>query len=146
MPPSAKERETMSQMLSTKEAAAEIGTDARTLRKFIRSDSCSFDAVGQGKRYEFSKKDVNQLKKAFLAWSGGAPSKKNKAMEQAEAARAKGHEHDGEEFEPDALVEDDNNEPAEVEWTDDAEADLDAIEGPSDEDLDDIEIQDIDLD
>lgn len=132
----------MSQMLSTKEAAAEIGTDARTLRKFIRSDSCSFDAVGQGKRYEFSKKDVNQLKKAFLAWSGGSTPKKTKKDNMGQTAPEDG-------FIPDDLVEDDNSEPAEVEWTDDAEADLETIEGPSDEellDIEDIEIEDIDLD
>lgn len=58
--------------LSVKEAAAEIGTDPRTLRKFIRSNSCDFDPVGQGNRYEFTKGEVGKLKKQFLAWSGGA--------------------------------------------------------------------------
>lgn len=57
--------------LSAKDAAKALGTDARTLRKFIRSDSCDFEPVGQGSRYEFTKGDLGKLKKQFLAWGGG---------------------------------------------------------------------------
>jgi hypothetical protein len=150
----------MSQKLSTKEAAAEIGTDARTLRKFIRSESCEFDAVGQGKRYEFSKGEVNKLKKAFLAWSGGAAPKKTKRDAEPETGdivdELTGDLLDMTQEELDALGDaiGDQDEvdrtTEEVDLDDDGEpVDLEDLDGPSDDDLidiDDIEIEDIDLD
>lgn len=55
--------------ISAKGAAREFHTDARTLRKFLRSDSCTFDAVGQGQRYEFTRADMRKLKKQFDKWN-----------------------------------------------------------------------------
>lgn len=52
------------QKFSAKEAAAKLGTDARTLRKFIRS-SDDFEAVGQGNRYEFTSQQIKALEKKF---------------------------------------------------------------------------------
>jgi DNA-binding transcriptional MerR regulator len=50
---------------SAKEVARALGTDARTLRKFLRSEASPFEAVGQGGRYNFDDEDVEVLRKAF---------------------------------------------------------------------------------
>lgn len=125
--------------LSAKQAAIQLNTDARTLRKFLRA-SDEFDAVGQGNRYEFDSKEMKKLKKSFAAWSG----KKTKTEKRAPEPETEDivDETTGD------LVEDDNSEPAEVEWTDDADADLEAIEGPDDEELEalEAEIEEVDLD
>ena len=51
-------------MLSAKEAAKAIGTDARTLRKFLRKKS---GKVGQGNRWLIDPDDVDDLKAEFEA-------------------------------------------------------------------------------
>jgi hypothetical protein len=50
------------------EAAEKIGTDAKTLRRFIRSSKSTFKAVGSGARYEFDEKDIPTLRKKFVEW------------------------------------------------------------------------------
>jgi len=57
--------------ISAKAAAREFGTTARTLRKFLRSEDCPFDAVGQGRRYEFTPKQVRKLHRLFDEWNNG---------------------------------------------------------------------------
>lgn len=66
------ERETY----SAKQAALRLGTDARTFRKFLRSSHCSFEAVGQGKRYEFEATELKALKDEFQAWRTYAESRR----------------------------------------------------------------------
>ena len=53
--------------LSAKEAATRLGTDARTLRKFLRATR---DGVGQGNRWsiEGSVKEIDKLTKEFQVW------------------------------------------------------------------------------
>jgi len=53
---------------TAKGVAHELGTDARTLRKFLRSEDSPFEAVGQGARYAFDAEDVKLLKQAFQAF------------------------------------------------------------------------------
>lgn len=53
---------------SAKQVATRIGTDAKTLRKFLRSTASPYQAVGQGKRYEFPIRDLKTIKKAFDKW------------------------------------------------------------------------------
>lgn len=72
----------MAEKLSAKQAAIEIGTDARTLRKFLRSDASAFDAVGQGNRYEFSNGDLKKLKKQFIAWNNSGKKAAEKVIEE----------------------------------------------------------------
>lgn len=67
--------------ISAKAAAREFGSDARTLRKFLRSDQSPFEAVGQGRRYEFNRKQMDKLGKQFKAW---LEEKKAKAIEVEE--------------------------------------------------------------
>lgn len=58
----------MTATFSAKQVATRIGTDAKTLRKFLRSSSSPFDAVGQGKRYEFTTRELAQIREAFNKW------------------------------------------------------------------------------
>lgn len=53
---------------SAKQVAARLGTDARTFRKFLRSSHSTAEAVGQGKRYDFSADNFGKVKQEFLAW------------------------------------------------------------------------------
>ena len=71
---------TKTEPLSAKEAATELGTDARTLRKFLRKKN---GLVGQGQRWAIDRKDLKALKKEFDAWaSGAAASKADKATKE----------------------------------------------------------------
>lgn len=111
---------------SAKQAAIQLGTDARTLRKFIRA-SDDFDSVGQGNRYEFTSKEIKAMKKKFDAWSSKKPAKVNGTKVKDEVLDADIEEQD------------------EIDRTTE-EVDLDADDEPALEDLDpsdeDIEIED----
>lgn len=50
--------------------ATEFGTDARTVRKFLRSDASGVEAVGKGARYSLptAKREIAALKKRFTSW------------------------------------------------------------------------------
>jgi hypothetical protein len=61
----------MPETFSAKQVAVRIGTDAKTLRKFLRSSASPYEAVGQGGRYEFPKGDLAKIKKHFLQWQQG---------------------------------------------------------------------------
>lgn len=67
---------TKTEPLSAKEAAKELGTDARTLRKFLRKKN---GLVGQGQRWAIDPKGLKKLKKEFDAWNKGAEDKAAKA-------------------------------------------------------------------
>lgn len=74
--------------LSASDMAAAVGTDPRTLRKFLRASS-HFEACGQGKRYTFTKKDVASVKKHFAAWRKETEraSANKKAEKEAKASK-----------------------------------------------------------
>lgn len=55
-------------LLTTREVAEELGTDPRTLRKFLRDDS-TIENAGKGNRYEFRRNQLKSLKKGFASWS-----------------------------------------------------------------------------
>lgn len=60
--------------LTAKEVAERLETDARTFRKFVRSEvkanggEVGVDTPGKGKRYSFESKEISGLKKRFAAW------------------------------------------------------------------------------
>jgi hypothetical protein len=117
--PRTEERQTMTETktFSAKEVARELGTDARTLRKFLRSDASPVEPPGQGGRYEFTSKQVKKVKRAFDAWgTKKTTTKTTKSLPLKDAE--------------------------EVLNTDDP-ADLEDLDGPNDEDL--IDLDDIDL-
>lgn len=51
-----------------KQVARRIGTDAKTFRKWLRSEDSPYIAVGQGSRYEFPVEDLNDIRNAFNEW------------------------------------------------------------------------------
>lgn len=55
--------------LTVKEAAIECNTDARTLRKFLRSTESPIAPVGKGSRYAIERKAMRSLKTRFTAWN-----------------------------------------------------------------------------
>jgi hypothetical protein len=61
--------------LTTKEAAEKLGTDPRSLRKFLRSETVENggtvgeDTPGKGGRYSLEAKEFRSLQKRFNAWS-----------------------------------------------------------------------------
>lgn len=113
--------------LSAKEAALRLGTNARTLRKFLRSKQSPFEPVGQGNRYEFTAGDIKKLKKAFNSWAKGSADRTvDRGVRQQDIVDRTTEEVDI----------DDAGDPIELDPTD---ADLAALE-------DELEIEEIDLD
>lgn len=55
--------------LSAKEAARELGCDARTFRKFMRAITAKEDQPGQGNRYQIEEKSIKKLKQRFEEWN-----------------------------------------------------------------------------
>lgn len=108
--------------ITTTELATELGTDSRTVRKFLRADARSRgEAIpGKGARWSIERREVRSLKKRFDAWSA--------AQDEAREARAK-VEHS---------VAPDNGEVTESE-TEESLDSLDSLEGPSDAELAELE-------
>lgn len=63
----------MATALTTAQVATKLQTDARTLRKFLRSPDSTFTPVGQGKKYQLQDTDLPSLREQFKAWSDGKP-------------------------------------------------------------------------
>lgn len=61
----------MTNTISTVEFAAELDTDTRTARKFLRSITPKEDQPGKGARWAITgtKTNLNKMRKQFSAWS-----------------------------------------------------------------------------
>lgn len=120
------ERETY----TAKQVATRCGTDPKTMRKFFRSKASTVEPVGQGGRYEFDGDDLPQIKAEFEAWTKGT---------KAGPAAGKGPKSQSKP-KPKAAA------PAVVEVEEDDE-ELDDLEGPGEDELDDegIDVDDLDL-
>lgn len=65
----------MAATLTVKEVAEQLGTDPRTLRKFLRSEvkeaggQIGEDTPGKGGRYSIESRSVKGLAKRFGAWT-----------------------------------------------------------------------------
>lgn len=55
--------------ITTTELADKLGTDGRTLRKFLRSENGLNTRVGKGHRWSIEAKQVRSLTKRFTAWT-----------------------------------------------------------------------------
>lgn len=57
--------------ITTAEFAAELDTDTRTVRKFLRSITPKEDQPGKGARWvlEGNKRSINQMRKQFAEWT-----------------------------------------------------------------------------
>jgi len=55
--------------MDTSAVASAIGTDPRTLRRFLRSSQSAFQAVGCGARYDFTEEDILPIREGFIRWN-----------------------------------------------------------------------------
>lgn len=55
--------------ITVQDLAQELGTDARTTRKFLRSVTPKDDQPGKGSRWSIEKKEIRSLRKKFTAFS-----------------------------------------------------------------------------
>lgn len=85
--------------ITTTEFAAELGTDTRTARKFLRSITPKDEQPGKGSRWaiEGNKRSLTSMKKQFNEWSAkqaqDAAERANKKAEDA-AAEVEENEED----------------------------------------------------
>ena len=56
---------------SAKQVARQLGTEAKTLRKFFRDPKSDYEPVGQGGRYDFPESEIPKIREAFVAWNAG---------------------------------------------------------------------------
>lgn len=54
---------------SATQTAEMIGTDAKTLRRFLREND-AYRNPGSGKRYVFTAREVESVRRAFASWQG----------------------------------------------------------------------------
>lgn len=64
--------------LTTADAAAELGTDPRTLRKFLRATTPKDSQPGKGSRYSLKgdARSLAAMKKKFIAWTEAEAAKR----------------------------------------------------------------------
>lgn len=55
--------------LTAKELAQDLGTDGRTVRKFLRSITPVEDRPGKGSRWTIERKEVRSLRTKFSKWN-----------------------------------------------------------------------------
>lgn len=60
----------MAATLSAKDVAQALDTDARTARKFLRSE---LGTIGKGKRWAIEAKQMRSLKSKFAKWNDARP-------------------------------------------------------------------------
>jgi hypothetical protein len=116
--------------LSAKEAARELGTDARTFRKFMRATTAKEDQPGQGNRYAIKKTSIKKLKTAFDEWN----KPKQKAVPLADEDKL-----DDEALEEMMISEDEDFLADEVDVDEPSDEELGEIEGEEDFDLTNVE-------
>jgi hypothetical protein len=81
-------------VLTTAQVAEKLGTDARTLRKFLRSDACKVESVGKGSRYQIEAKQVQQLRSQFTKWGAAQDEKPKTVTTKTETAPAEVSTHE----------------------------------------------------
>lgn len=64
----------MDAQLTSAQVAAEVGTDSKTLRRFLRATP-EWANPGSGGRYAFARSDVAKIKKQFPKWVAGETAK-----------------------------------------------------------------------
>ena len=74
--------------ITTTEFAAELNTDTRTARKFLRSITPKEDQPGKGSRWviEGNKRDLAKMRKQFAEWTAAAEAKKAAEVEEPKDA------------------------------------------------------------
>lgn len=69
----------MTKIITPKELAVTLETDARTVRKFLRADAKAngTETPGKGSRWEIEAKTVRSLQKRFNAWNAARAEKQD---------------------------------------------------------------------
>jgi predicted transcriptional regulator len=67
--------------ITTAEFAAELGTDTRTVRKFLRAITPKDEQPGKGSRWvlEGNKRSLTAMRKQFAEWTAAREAAKNEA-------------------------------------------------------------------
>lgn len=118
----------MTTTISTKEFAAHLSTDARTLRKFLRSITPKSEQPGKGSRWELAgtKTAIAKARKQFAAWQEEeAKRNADRAAKVAAELAAK--------VEANAAIAEDSDEDAELD-DDPSDEDIAELDEDSDED------------
>lgn len=70
----------MTNTMTTAQVAAELETDGRTLRKFLRATTPKDEQPGKGARWEIpgTKTNLNKLRKQFNEWHAAQADEKAK--------------------------------------------------------------------
>jgi hypothetical protein len=78
----------MSKTITPTELAQELGTDGRTVRKFLRSTTPKEQHPGKGSRWELdgTKRGVTQMTKRFNDWKAQQDAAKTAREEKANEA------------------------------------------------------------
>ena len=72
------------QVMTPADLATELGSDARTVRKFLRSITPRDEQPGKGSRWSIEKKQLRSLRSKFAKWEADAAA----ARAAREAAKA----------------------------------------------------------
>lgn len=122
-------------MLTAKAAASMLGTDGRTLRKFLRK---KYGVLGQGKRWEVDPDDIEELKAEFANFGRSTKSDDDEDDEpKAKATKPKGKKVTQKAPPLDPIY--DEIEDLDDLDDDDIVDDLESLEGPEDDELEEIE-------
>lgn len=78
----------MATTLTPKELALKFETDARTVRKFLRSDAGLDAKVGKGQRWAIEAKQVRSLKARFEKWDAARQAPADEVEAEVEATDA----------------------------------------------------------
>lgn len=72
--------------ITTTELATELGTDGRTLRKFLRATTPKENHPGKGSRWvlEGNKRDIARYQKQFAEWTAAQEKARAEREEKAE--------------------------------------------------------------
>lgn len=88
--------------LSAKELAIKLGTDARTVRKFLRETTPKEDQPGQGGRWNIEPKQVKKLQTRFDDWVKPSVTEQEDEMQEEDIDyNDDEHDEDNDPIEPD---------------------------------------------
>lgn len=75
----------MANTMTPAEFAVEVGSDGRTVRKFLRSITPKEDQPGKGSRWSLpaTKREVTKLQKQFAEWSEAQEKARTERAEKA---------------------------------------------------------------
>lgn len=98
-------------IMTPSQVATEFGTDARTMRKFLRSITPKDAQPGKGSRWEIKKAELRGLRKKFTEFTIAQENAKNERTENAKNAVPEAEV----ELEENALEENEENGPSDEE-------------------------------